>query len=50
VRRLDVAAFATRAADGLDARGYARRHALPEAQARWELALHAAEALHTTDA
>ena len=43
VRRLDVAAFATRAADGLDARGYARRHALPEAQARWELALHAAE-------
>ena len=43
VRRLDVAAFPTRAVDGLDARGYARRHALPEAQARWELALHVAE-------
>jgi hypothetical protein len=44
VRRLDVAAFAGRAADGLDAPGYARRHGLPESQARWELALHAAAA------
>jgi hypothetical protein len=38
---LDVAGFARRAADGLDARTYARRHALPLPQARWELALHA---------
>jgi len=41
VRRLDIGGFAERAVDG-DARGYARRHALPAAQARWELALHAA--------
>ena len=40
--RLDVGSFASRAAGGLDARGYARRHRLPESQARWELALHAA--------
>ncbi|MCU1281919.1 MAG: transcriptional regulator, family, partial [bacterium] len=43
VRRLDLAGFRGRAGDGLDVHGYARRHRLPASQARWELALHAAE-------
>ena len=43
VRRLDVAGFRGRTSDGLDPQAYARRHRLPLSQARWELALHAAE-------
>jgi hypothetical protein len=44
VRRLDIASFRQRGREGLDASGYARRHRLCGSQARWELALHAAEA------
>ena len=43
VRRLDVASFRQRPRDALDASGYARRYRLSGSQARWELALHAAE-------
>lgn len=43
LRRIDPSGWGGRGSDGLDAAGYARRHRLPGAQARWELALHAAE-------